>query len=105
MKDKIIVRCYAEGTTDHWEAFCLNFDLAVQGKSFDEVYRELNEMIQSYLETVSTYPAEDRRRLLNRRVPFAMRAKVMAMYIWAFVFGEKSDKERHNYMSPTVCAA
>ena len=103
MKHNVILRCYAEGSQGHWEALCLDFDLAVQGKSFDEVYRELNSMIGSYVETVSEYPEKERRRFLNRRAPFLLRLKFACLYISALMFGNRSDKERHDYTAQAAC--
>ena len=57
--------CYAEGKTGSWEAICLDFDLAVQDKSFDEVYQELNAVISMYLEYTGKLSKEDKRRLLR----------------------------------------
>ena len=105
MKHNVTLRCYAEGSQGHWEAICLDFDLAVQGKSFDEVYRELNDMIGSYLKTVATYPEQERRRFLARRAPFLLRLKFACLYIAAVLFGSRSDKELHNYTAQAACAA
>ena len=101
----IILRCTAEGRGDKWEAICLDLDLAVQGRSFEEVYKGLNEMIFSYLETVSTYPPADRARLLNRRAPFALRLKHTVMYLLAYLFGRDSNTERHDFTALRECPA
>ena len=53
------LRCYAEGRPGHWEAFCLDFDLAVQGESLPEVIRVLNTAISLYLERVTKLPAAE----------------------------------------------
>ena len=45
------LRCYAEGRDGDWEAICLDLDIAVQGSSFEEVFRSLQEAISLYLET------------------------------------------------------
>ncbi|HSU05710.1 MAG TPA: hypothetical protein VLI93_09065 [Acetobacteraceae bacterium] len=63
--------CYAEGRNATWEAFCVNFDLAVQGTSFDDVRRKLDTAIAIYLEGVAELPAAERKRLLNRRAPLS----------------------------------
>ena len=105
MKHNVTLRCYAEGSEGHWEAICLDFDLAVQGKSFDDVYHELREMIDSYIDTVSEYPEADRRRLLSRKAPLILRLKFTLLYVMAFLFGSRSDKERHNYTALAACAA
>jgi hypothetical protein len=65
--------CIATGRADQWEAFCLDFDLAVQGRSFDEVRRYLVDAIEMYLEAALAEPEPDRSRLLARKAPFLVR--------------------------------
>ncbi len=84
----IIAWCYVEGGGTEWQAVCLNFDLAVQGRSVKEVQERLARAIQDYLEYVQTLPDEsERERFLNRRVPlrtrivFALRALVSALVV------------------------
>ena len=63
------VHCYAEGRGGAWEAFCLNFDLAVQGASLEEVRCGLDKAIRLYLDYVSGLPAGERAAFLGRRAP------------------------------------
>ncbi len=93
----VAVRCYAEGVNDQWEALCVDFDLAVQGRSFDEVYGKLNEQIELYLEGISALPPEEQRRLLNRKIPFLERIRIYAKLL-ATVVSRKADKQRHSYV-------
>lgn len=76
MTNAIKVICYAEGQEGHWEAFCLNFDLAVEGSSLPEVKRKLSEQIELYLETVHSLPEAEQRALINRKAPLWMWFKV-----------------------------
>ncbi len=62
---KYIFRCYAEGRADDWEAICLDLDLAVQGTSFGDVQRSLNDAIAMYVERALELPEPDRSRLLR----------------------------------------
>ncbi len=64
-----LLRCYAQRHAGKWEAFCVDFDLAVQGDSFEEVYRSLGKAVGDYVERVHELPEEDQRRLLSRRAP------------------------------------
>lgn len=64
------IRCYAEGRRGHWEAYCLDFDLAVQGDNFRDVLDKLDNQIRLYVEGVMSLPPSERERLLNRRAPF-----------------------------------
>ncbi len=51
-----IIKCYAEGRPGKWEAFCLDFDLVVQGSSFQDVYEKLDEQVALYLDGVKDLP-------------------------------------------------
>ena len=73
--------CYAEGEGENWEAFCLNFDLAVQGKSFKEVKQKLVDQIELYLESVDSLPEGERHALLNRKAPLGEWLKI-AFYVF-----------------------
>ncbi len=46
---QLIVECYAEQEGDCWVAVCLNFILAAQGDSFEEVKAKLEAMIKEYV--------------------------------------------------------
>ena len=66
------LRCYAERQAPGlWVALCLDFDLAAQGESFQDVRTRLDAMIDDYVEDALT--GEDRAHapsLLNRRAPW-----------------------------------
>lgn len=67
--------CYAKGTGDSWEALCVDLDIAVQGRSLEQVYTSLNEAIGTYLKDVLAEKDEKARfRLLHRRAPLIVRA-------------------------------
>lgn len=68
-----IVRCYAQGGGQDWQAYCLDLDIAVQGKSFAEVETSLREAIRLYVESLADLPEADRARLLDRPVPLWLR--------------------------------
>ena len=72
------IACSAEGQPGHWEAFCLDYDIAVHGDSFEAVFRDLNKAVVMYLETVAKLPKTEQVHLLNRRAPLGMRMK----FIW-----------------------
>lgn len=65
--------CYASGHEGAWEAICLDLDIAVQGRSFEEVSSLLREAIALYLQTVSELPQDERSAFLHRTVPFQTR--------------------------------
>ena len=97
--------CIATGHGDQWEAFCLDFDLAVQGRSFDEVRRYLNDAISMYLERVQAEPEPDRSRLLARKAPFFVRL----MWAWRLFRETMSGRTRRNENAtvefPVACPA
>jgi hypothetical protein len=90
-KSTRILRCYSEGKGDQWEAVCLDLDIAVQGKSFQEVYGSLNKAIEDYVHYVVTLPETERDRLLNRTAPLSMRLR----FLWyAFLISFRGG-QRH----------
>ncbi len=73
---QLIIRCFAERKGAIWQAFCLEFNLAVQGGSFHEVRRKLHEQICLYLH--DALEGDDRQyadQLLSRKAPLGIRAK------------------------------
>lgn len=77
------LRCYAEGRKGQWEAVCLDFDLAVQGETFEEVHAELVQAIRGYLEYVQTLPERERAQFMRRRAPLAMRVKFLLFAVFS----------------------
>jgi hypothetical protein len=63
--------CFARGTPGEWEGVCLNFDIAVQGESFEGVRRTLEEAIALYVESAMKEDEATRERLLNRAAPLS----------------------------------
>jgi hypothetical protein len=72
--------CVARGGADRWEALCLDLDLAVQGRSFDEVRSLLEEALRTYMEDARAEAEPSRSRLLARRVPL----RVRLLWAWRF---------------------
>lgn len=79
------ILCYAEGHGEQWEGFCLDFDLAVQGSSFDDVIGKLREQAELYLEGVRELPEADRARLFHRSVPWFLRVRLGWRGLWAAI--------------------
>ena len=65
--------CYAWGKPGDWEALCVDFDLAAQGASLEEVRRELGDAIDTFLDYVSDLPENEQRAFLNRKAPLSLR--------------------------------
>jgi hypothetical protein len=97
-----LLRCYAEGRPGAWEAVCLDFDIAVQGESLEQVFADLTKAIAMYLDYVRSLPAEEREALLKRKAPLALRW-TFAWYALRFAFrsrGDNSGKGRAEFMLP-----
>jgi predicted RNase H-like HicB family nuclease len=97
------VHCYASGRDGDWEAICLDFDIAVQGKSFEEVFQLLNEAIAVYLESVNGLPEQERIRLLRRSAPLAVRLKFLGEAV-RWLFGDRHDDRYHHQFTLPVAA-
>jgi hypothetical protein len=99
--DKIVI-CYAEGHPDgKWEAVCLDYDIAVAGRSLDDVISELRKAIAGYMTYAEALPEKDRARFLNRRVPFLARLKFLYWAIMALFFhGNRDHLQRHEFTLP-----
>lgn len=77
----VLIVCFAHGRPGAWEAFCADFDISVQGRSFHEVQRELECAIRDYVEAACQEGGEDRNRLLSRRAPLWRRLYWSAMVL------------------------
>ena len=96
------LRCYAEGREGDWEAICLDLDIAVQGQSFDEVFRSLTEAIEVYLESVSALPESERARLSNRPAPLSVRTKFLRYVVRSYFADGDDGQYRHQFTLPCV---
>lgn len=75
-RSALSVRCFAEAKGDHWVAVCLEFCLAVQGDSADEVKQKLHAQIEEYV--YDAVLGEDRahaRQLMSRHAPLSFYAR------------------------------
>jgi predicted RNase H-like HicB family nuclease len=93
------LHCYAEGRDGDWEAICLDLDIAVQGRSFEEVFGSLQQAIALYLETVADLPGDQGSGLLHRPVPLSIRLKFLA-HAARGLFSVSDDRQRHQFTMP-----
>lgn len=96
--------CIARGRNSQWEAVCLDFDIAVQGRSFEEVNRLLGEVIVDYVKEAVEQPDDVRDALLSRRAPFRTRA----MWRWRLALAAlsaRSHTAESTYGFPVPCPA
>jgi predicted RNase H-like HicB family nuclease len=94
------LHCYAEGRDGHWEAICLDLDIAVQGDSFEEVFGSLRKAISLYLDSVTDLPPEERRALLHRAAPFPVRFKFLTHALRGLFAASDGDRQRHQFTMP-----
>ena len=98
-----VLRCYAEGRDGDWEAICLDLDIAVQGRSFEEVFQALNDSIALHLEAVMALPEADRAHLLDRPAPLSLRLKFLGQAVKALFTRDDGGGCHHHFTVP--CAA
>lgn len=94
----------AHGKEGTWEAFSLDFDLAVQGHSFEEVSEGLRGAISTYLQDVAAEQEPARSRLLRRRVPLHVRLIWGWRFFWFALWGRKADSDSTIWL-PVACPA
>lgn len=77
------ILCFARGREGDWEAICVDFDIAVQGRSFNEVRQALEDAIHSYVGAAHVEDAETCAKLLNRRAPLLVRIMWSMRVLWS----------------------
>ncbi len=91
--------CYAQGHSGAWEAFCLDLDLAVQGRSFEEVYLSLQAAIRDYVEAALKEDGQTAERLLKRKAPIFERFRFYARYLGS-ILKSSNEEETHGFTLP-----
>ena len=99
MRNKLL--CFAHGRDDDWQAICLDLDIAVQGRSFEEVRDGLEKAVVSYLRD-ALKEEQPARRLLNRSAPWYIRLSYVVRFMFATIF-KRDGQFRHAFDMP--CAA
>lgn len=101
-----ILLCYVERRGGDWEAVCFDYDIAVQGHSWQEVQERLTRAIYEHVEYAKSLPEPDRSRLLSRRVPLRTRFMFVMRTLAGALFpnhGGGNGNERASFTYP--CAA
>jgi hypothetical protein len=94
------LHCYAEGRDGEWEAVCLDLDIAVQGRSFEDVFASMQQAIALYLETVADLELEARRSLLHRSAPLSVRLKFLGHAVRELFSDHDGHNQRHQFTMP-----
>lgn len=100
-----VARCIAHGRNGDWEAFCIDFDIAVQGRTLEEVKQALSEAICTYVEQAMAESPADRQRLLNRRMPLLTRIQLYWPFLVNALFPRKKGSRDHQAGFELPCPA
>jgi hypothetical protein len=103
------LHCLAFGDANGWQAYCLDLDIAVEGRSFPEAEARLREAVRDYVEVAMALPEAERAPLLDRRMPFLTRLRFVATaflgLVDAILPGGGRGSYRHQYTMPTPACA
>ena len=102
MKDT--ATCYAWGRSGNWEAICVDYDLTAQGNSLEEVRRELDDAIETFLSRVRELPKSEQARLLNRKAPLPLRTQLAVLYWLSRLLTPMRIRlsDRHSFHTPVL---
>jgi predicted NBD/HSP70 family sugar kinase len=95
--------CFARGRPGEWEAICLDYDIAVQGRSFEEIERLLAISIDDYIESARQEAPEVRDRLLRRAAPIHVWLSYAIAFLWHNCCGRQrktGDRLEHSFQMP-----
>lgn len=98
------LRCYVYGGGNIWQGICVDLDIAVQGRSINEVKDSIRVCVNMYLSAVADEPEEDQHRLLNRRSPWYVRAKFACLACLPFWSG-RGGRRPQVFLVPVLRSA
>jgi hypothetical protein len=102
---RVPIFCVAHGSRRGWEALCLDFDIAVQGDSFEEVRHNLEDAVRTYVEDAMQEDEPHRSRLLNRRAPLGIRLLWAARLFFATALARRDRDRTSTIEFPVSCPA
>lgn len=103
MADKLL--CFARGRPGEWEAICLDYDIAVQGTSFEEVERLLGMSIDDYVESARKEAPAVRDKLLRRSAPAHVWLGYVFGFLWHNLGRRRSNGDRLEHSFQMSCPA
>ncbi len=92
---KRVIHGFARGHEGAWEAICPELDIAVQGRSCEEVKTLLETAVQSYIKDALQEAPRDAYRLMHRRSPLWLRIRLHVDFAFYSFFhpqnGQRAD--------------
>jgi hypothetical protein len=88
--------CFAHGKNGAWEAICVDFDIAVKGRSLEEVKDLLSHAVETYIEDAFKEAPVVRDALLSRRAPMAVKLSIVWEILFSVVLQLFPKKRRQN---------
>ncbi|RXF75531.1 hypothetical protein [Hansschlegelia zhihuaiae] len=77
---KRTLQCFAFGRPGDIQAICVDLDIAVEARTFDEAKARLNQAIGEYIKSAMAESPEVAQQLLHRRAPLFLRLKLAFGY-------------------------
>jgi hypothetical protein len=102
MTMKYPFECIAHGSGNEWQAICLDLDIAVQAQSLHDVTRILRESVASYIQEALQQDEPLRSQMLNRSVPFSVRAAWAVRLFMATILRRRIDLNHEDNRETTV---
>lgn len=99
------VLCFAHGRKGDWEAICVDFDIAVQGQSFDDVRNRLEAAVCEYVEDALREDPVTRERLLSRKAPLGLKLNLVIGCLVHLAFGSKREVQESRAGFDLPCPA
>jgi hypothetical protein len=96
------LECIAHGSGNEWQAICLDLDIAVQAHSLHDVTRILQEAVSTYIQDAMEQDEPTRTQMLNRSVPFLVRATWAVRLFMAMMFRRRFDLNKEDRRETTV---
>lgn len=87
-------RFFFDCRRDRCEVISIDYDIAIAARTLDEAKALLKAGVLSYIEDASKLPEPARSRLLNRRIPWAVRLQWMLRIFWSRIniIGDESSR-------------
>ena len=91
------------GRDGAWEALCVDFDIAVQGDSLQDVQHLLNDAVAFYIQDAHREQESVKHKLLNRRAPWYTTLGLTLKLIYFNIFDGRRSEAQASF--PVPCPA